>query len=731
MKRAARKTTRPSVAAPAGPTPLVPAEWLSRADAILMASAVALIVATPLIASEGAVPRSTHVVLVMGWLLLTAAWLVQSLLRPRPVWHLGPAGGALLAFLCLHSLSAVVRLQAGHARLTLNALWLWVSLGLLFLAIRQLARSEIQQRAVCGVLLALAAGLAAIGFYQVGYSNPKLRAEFANNPDEMLRREGEYAPPGSPQREHVENRVASLEPIGPFALTNSLAGFLAPCLVLLVGLAVPIQRVIMHRPLGWFGIGLLILMVAGCLLLTKSRAAYLAVAAGLCLLTLMKVTSVTWRHWKGIAAAAAGLAMIAGVFVAFGGLDRQVLTEAPKSFLYRVEYWRATGSMIAQHPWFGCGPGNFQEFYTQHKLPEASETVADPHNFLLEVAATAGLPALCVFLLVGVAVLWQLRPYLADEVDRSDAHGPAKGSAPADAGRRQWVPIYAGVGIGILLAFPAGWAGDMPVNPEILWVMPLAAGTTLWFLHPWVIGGTLTCGPLLVAAATLLVNLSAAGGIAFPGVAEVLWILLALALTVAETGRSQHTPAPYGLTFGKRGLTVGLAGSLLLALLSYLSMYRPVLAAREPFAQALTTTNANESLKKCLVAAQADPWWAEPCELYAELLCRQWMADPSDARLQEFDQALAAWLQRDRHSSLLYRRCGDWLILMYASSGRQDLLPRAIDAHSQAVRLYPNSNVLRHSWRGTISWLATTPVRRGRQLKHCGLMDCCHMRSLS
>ena len=89
----------------------------------------------------------------------------------------------LLLFLLLHSVSAIVMLRAGHARLVLNALWLWVSFGGLFFAVRQLARSGVQQRAVCSVVLALAAGLAALGFYQVGYSNPKLRADFAKNPD--------------------------------------------------------------------------------------------------------------------------------------------------------------------------------------------------------------------------------------------------------------------------------------------------------------------------------------------------------------------------------------------------------------------------------------------------------------------------------------------------------------------------------------------------------------------
>ena len=50
--------------------------------------------------------------------------------------------------------------------------------------------------------------------------------------------------------------------------------------------------------------------------------------------------------------------------------------------------------MIADHPLFGIGPGQFQQFYARYKLPEASETIADPHNFLLEIWSTAGTPAL-------------------------------------------------------------------------------------------------------------------------------------------------------------------------------------------------------------------------------------------------------------------------------------------------------------------------------------------------
>src|SRR5439155_18671632 len=142
--------------------------------------------------------------------------------------------------------------------------------------------------------------------------------------------------------------------------------------------------------------------LAICLALTKSRTSYLAVSAGLVLIGLYsRRASSAWRLGWRVPAGAAGMAIVIGlVAVFFGGLDVQVLSEAPKSVLYRIEYWQATARVIGTYPLLGCGPGNFQEAYAAYKLPQASETVADPHNFLLEMWATAGTPA--VILLIGL-----------------------------------------------------------------------------------------------------------------------------------------------------------------------------------------------------------------------------------------------------------------------------------------------------------------------------------------
>ncbi len=701
MKKSTRRTIRSVTSSPAGQVPPQVASWNERSYQLLLGAAVALTVAAPLMGSEGVLWQSTHAVLIMGWMLLIPACLGRCLLVPSQRWYFGPVEVALLLFLLLHSLSALVMLNAGHARLTLNALWLWWSFGGVFLTMRQLGRSGPSQRAICSVLLALASGLAVLGYYQVVYSNPKLRAEYARHPERMLRDEGQYLPDESPLRVQFENRLASSEPTGPFALTNSLAGFLTPCLVLLIGLAGPLRQSVSRRWQGVVAVGLLMLLMAGCLLLTKSRAAYVAIAAGVALLAWIKATSLSRRQWKWILATAGGLVLVVGLLFALGGLDRQVLTEAPKSLGYRLQYWRATVALIAEHPWFGCGPGNFKEFYTQYKLPEASEPVSDPHNFLLEVAATGGLPALLLFLLTGALAAWRLRTTLvASRISSGVVHERAD-DRDAPLAPRTWVPVYAGAAIGLALSVPAGWAVGWPSNFESLGVTLVVSAAVLWMLHPWVRQGTIPGGVLVIAAVALLVNLLAAGGLSFPGVAQLLWILLALALNRRDAERSDASlDALVGLPRAQRSLRgnlvlgSALAASLLLVLLCYLSMYRPVLAARERYARAFETATAPAFAEQCLAAASADPWWADPWELYAELVSQQWMRSPSVATLVEFDRAQNSMLQRCRHSSLLYRRSGDWLLGMYEASRQPDLLERAIRCHQEAVRLYPNSSIL-------------------------------------
>ena len=66
---------------------------------------------------------------------------------------------------------------------------------------------------------------------------PATRAEYRINPDQALRAAGLWYPPGSRERWLFEQRLASPEPLATFPLTNSLAAFLAPWLIVTLGIA--------------------------------------------------------------------------------------------------------------------------------------------------------------------------------------------------------------------------------------------------------------------------------------------------------------------------------------------------------------------------------------------------------------------------------------------------------------------------------------------------------------
>ena len=66
------------------------------------------------------------------------------------------------------------------------------------------------------------------------------------------------------------------------------------------------------------------------------------------------------------------------------------LAAAERSLEFRFGYWRATLAMIRDYPCLACGPGQFQDYYATYKLPEASEVVQDPHNWLLGSLGDSG-----------------------------------------------------------------------------------------------------------------------------------------------------------------------------------------------------------------------------------------------------------------------------------------------------------------------------------------------------
>jgi hypothetical protein len=722
----------------------------------LLAALTALYVARPLVPNDPVTDRGDGAIFVILWLLLVAAWLFHVGLRRRLAVRWGAVDLALLVLIGWHCLSGLLAVWQASPRPAINVTWQWLALAIGFFLVRQLVITAAEARAIMVAMIALAVALSTLGVYQRLISYPRDRARYErikDDPRKMIETVGEYFPPGSPERMQFENRLEANEPTATFALTNSLAGYLAPWLVVAIGLGWITWPAAGSRVASGVRLALLTLPMAGTLVLTNSRSGLLAWCAGMAVLwptcrprwpvrrTPLRILGVGFRCTWPFAprtsafsrsekprtcqpcsvkmlnnatvrriALAAGVAVSLAVaaIVVSGGFDQQRLAGAGKSLGYRLEYWRSTLAMIGDHPWLGCGPGQFQDAYTQYKLPQASEEIRDPHNFVLEVWATAGSPA-ALALVVGLALfvyrVTRSRAALS-EGDR-EIQGRPVGTPGANSSRQAAGPlaegsglsryVFAGAAAGLVLAAViaplAGFPLELP--PTAITALALGAGLLIgrtWIgERDWLPGRQRIWAVAAVGVFVLLVNLLAAGGIGYPGVAGTLWLLLAVGLNGAEHPGDRSTLPRYATAVG-----IATAAALLLA--CYLTAYRPVLQSRAWITRSQFATGGDQALQRavCLQeAVRADPLSREAAQLLAAERYRQWQAGPTPERLDLLRAAVTRATRLGPRASSFWSQAGQWWLEVERTSAEPHALEWALDAHQRAVRCYPNSGLLR------------------------------------
>ncbi len=783
-------TNRATQANPTGTGRGVPAS-ADLVDWGFLLVAVAILVGQTLIPSETPPEQGTQIPWQMLTLLATGTWLLLGLKRGRQRFDFRLSDALLATTVGWIALSGWLATGQGAPRAAINAMWQWVHVAILYTVLRQWIRTPAAARAVVAAMLALATAEAAIGLYQYEVAFPAMREQFAANPDAMLRAAGQWVPPESPQRRLLEDRILSREPLGTFALANSLAGLLVPWILIGLGISAnslflflrepsreparadrqgaagsratiaaqaaspprqpPATAASMLIPVASFRRALLATaIVLGptvvVLLLTKSRAAYLAVVAGALLLAgrLSAVRLIRQpRRWLffGVALCAALVAAVA----LWGGLDREVLTEAPKSLAYRFEYWQATCRMIADHPWCGVGPGQFQDRYTQYKLATASEEISDPHNFLLELAATGGLPAAVGFVAFLVAALWQLVPrplryrtasdtaHAAAAETSYEGDSPASPTSPAShqQQRRRQPPgstarpfprlpaadrvACGGPLLGVVAALVFGLAfpflGIIPLSFMAAAGVAATVCVVVASWRPWLHKGGLPSATVAAAIGAMLLHLSASGGISYAGVATTLWTLLAIAPVlcsypaqrrsrVTDTGSSTSTPQtepPGGTPGWLRWLVT--ATWAVIAIGWYASAYRPVVRSQGYlWAAQHGATSPNETLQNLEAAVKADPYNTTAWDGLAQHLLDEWLGrqpDASPAQRRELrrqlDEAVHRLLASRPYSSVVWSRAADIYFAIYEHSRDTAALEQAVDALRSAARLYPTS----------------------------------------
>lgn len=737
-----------------------------------MAALATLFVAQPLVPSEAAAHQGHGALLVFLWFLLALAWAVGRLrLDPRPI-RFGLVDAAVLLLVAWHTLSALVAFKTGSPRPALNMLWEWAALGVAFFLARQMVDRAATARALVGAMLSIGVAISVIGYWQFLYERPRdlvLYEQIKDNPQEMIELTGNWYPPGSSERENFENRLRSSEPFATFSLTNSLAGFLAPWLVMLVGVGVfgrrilfqPVsQQPIWRRRLFFVGVLTAATLIAGCLILTKSRSAFLATLGGLAALwpvcraygereekqpddesPLRDERHTHKRRFKWIAAFGGSLAMLVLAATLAGGLDRQVVTEAGKSLGYRLQYWQSTWAMIRDAPLLGCGPGQFGDAYTAHKLPEASEEIQDPHNFLLEIWATAGAPAMLAFSIFVALLVWRGLVRAADmhanNTLANDSPNPAvhprrpekkrpsskkqtrrEGTAPdsakiqkrqdpaADEDRAAALSVAIGAAVGVLLGVAARILAGFPFAPSNLAILAGALALMFYVLWPWILHGQLPRRLPALAVIVLLVNLLAAGGIGYSGVAGSLWLLAAISLS---TQQSANHRAPVGnvkwvSTKTPRQKTtawLGVAGAAVLFALCHQTYYEPLMSCPAELRKAgrlgggLQPTVSAANLQAVEAAVAADPYSRLAAEQLAGRRFTQWLQTPSDETLAHFRSADQRMLELAPKSHAAWRTSARWQAAVFERdferTGKTDEAQAAIDKYRASLQRYPTN----------------------------------------
>ncbi|HEV8686594.1 MAG TPA: O-antigen ligase family protein [Gaiellaceae bacterium] len=185
-----------------------------------------------------------------------------------------------------------------------------------------------------------------------------------------------------------ESAAGSL--MGPVGYANAL-GILCVLAILLAPVLRPVLAVAAVVPLGLT------------LVLTGSRGAWLALAAGLCTAAIVRFGR------RGLALGA--LAAVTGAAV--------LLVAAPALDLGdRPHYWRAAFRQYEEDPLLGSGAGTFQLHWPEHRPSDLTvldpPDVLDAHSLYLEALAELGIVGLALVVAALAVPLWAFRKRLGD-----------------------------------------------------------------------------------------------------------------------------------------------------------------------------------------------------------------------------------------------------------------------------------------------------------------------------
>jgi O-antigen ligase len=627
----------------------------------------------------------------------------------------------------------------GNLRHAYNGCWQWIAELILLISIAQLCRKAALSSTLIALMTACGAGTVAYALYQYFVSMPMDRRAFANNPNKALMELG--ITPGSTDAILYTMRIESTEPIGPFALTNSMAGFLAVWLVLasIITLAwwvrglrasndtaskdssTQASRLLGSRLLSQcrmvLGVPLCFCLFIT-LLLTKSRTAWLATLLGVmvtCVLhPRLRKAGVQWiqKHWVVMCA---GMLIVA---LGLGGMlmrDADLIGTAGKSLAYRFDYWQGAASLIEEQPVIGYGPNNFQSNYNHIKKATASESPADPHNFLLESGVAGGWPLMAIliamFLIIG-RLTWSLSKRNEDQDECEAGWWRHEQSIAMRLGGL--LAMLGFVMFHLLLNFDHQF-----YSVALFALVGVSVFAAILFCR-WSDSGQGTAIACVLCAITLLVHLLASGGWMLPGVMNSFCVLMGIAL--GSISGSDRVPESTTIARNSPADLIWRLGGLAVVLVAALTFFRstcfPVLrvADRMNLIQAnLMHSRDAESWLGLMELDAFDPELprqiANHCIRKLEDRRQPLSGTEIKKWLNAFDVSSQEYLRREPRNWMSWNECGKWNTILAEwdrdlqnSEVNPERKSRAVECFLKAKEFYPNSIPMQLQWAVIAAW---------------------------
>ena len=330
-------------------------------------------------------------------LLTSLTWLFYMFLRRQSVFAKNQLMIPAFAFI---TLACIFIIFASNKRSAINYTITLSSTIIAGLVLFQLINSPLRIKFVFALLIGLACMNAIECVNQYTTSNQMVISDYESDPAKHLANLN--IEKDSLEYWQYKHRLYSKDIRGFLATSNSVSTFFILAISIITAgttaLTAKDKTHVKFKNLIIPLSGLVLILAA--FFLAYSKGAIIASLITLILLTAFMLLRKKILNHKYIFISVASVLIITAVSITvyFGSTYGKL--PGGNSMRFRWQYWSASWEIFKENPIFGVGGNNFATAYLKHKLPQALETINDPHNFILSILCQFGPFALIAFLIL-------------------------------------------------------------------------------------------------------------------------------------------------------------------------------------------------------------------------------------------------------------------------------------------------------------------------------------------